>query len=93
MYQPYLQSIKVPIAMFGVVYAAMGFAAAIGSKISHRVEGKIGEKKFSLIQKYKLSEKDAIKLLGIEAVYILQAMKTYTDFTESTYRTWTVTHH
>ena len=54
---------------------------------------KIGEKKFSLIQKYKLSEKDAIKLLGIDAVDILHAMKTYTDFTDSTYRTWTVTHH
>ena len=54
---------------------------------------KIGEKKFSIIQKYRLSEKDAIKLLGIEAIDILQAMKTYTDFTDSTYRTWTVTHH
>ena len=59
----------------------------------HFLRSKIGEKKFSLILKYRLSEKDAIKLLGIDAVDILQAMKTYTDFTDSTYRTWTVTHH
>ena len=59
----------------------------------HFLRSKIGEKKFSLILKYRLSEKDAIKLLGIDAVDILQAMKTYTDFTDSTYRTWTITHH
>ena len=54
---------------------------------------KIGEKKFSIIQKYRLSEKDSIKLLGIDAVDILGAMKHYTDFTDRTYKTWTVTHH
>jgi len=59
----------------------------------HFLRTQIGEKKFSIIQKYGLSEKDAIKLLGIDAVDILQAMKTYTDFQDSTYRTWTVTHH
>ena len=59
----------------------------------HFLRSKIGEKKFYIIQKYRLSEKDAIKLLGVDAVDILQAMKTYTDFTDSTYRTWRVTHH
>ena len=57
------------------------------------LRNQIGEKKFSIIEKYRLNEKDAIKLLGIDAVDILAAMKHYTDFTDSTYKTWTVTHH
>ena len=59
----------------------------------HFLRTKIGEKKFSIIQKYGLNEKDSIKLLGIDAVDILQAMKTYTDFHASTYKTWSLTHH
>ena len=62
-------------------------------KTIHFLKDRIGEKKFSLIQKYGLNEKDSIKLLGIDAVDILQAMKTYTDFTDSTYKTWSLTHH
>jgi len=59
----------------------------------HFLKDKIGEKKFSLIRKYGLNEKDSIKLLGINAVDILEAMKNYTDFTDSTYKTWSLTRH
>lgn len=53
---------------------------------------RIGEKKMGIIEKYKLSEKDTIKLLGVDSTDILQCMRHYTFFNDSTYRTWSITH-
>ena len=49
LFQPYFQSIKLPLAMFGLVYAAMGGATAIGGKYSHWIEQKLGEKKILIL--------------------------------------------
>ncbi|MBD3355023.1 MFS transporter, partial [Candidatus Woesearchaeota archaeon] len=49
LYQPYLVDVGIPITAFGVIYALMGFAGAFGSKISHRIEEKIKEKRFLLL--------------------------------------------
>ncbi len=49
LYQPYLVDVGIPIAAFGIIYAAMGFAGAFGSKISHKIESWTGEKKFLLL--------------------------------------------
>lgn len=45
LYQPYLKSISIPLVYFGWVYFAMNMLAAVGSKISHKVEGILGERK------------------------------------------------
>ena len=38
LYQPYLQSISIPVVYFGVIYAAMNGGFALGGKIAHRIE-------------------------------------------------------
>ena len=49
LYQPYLQWIKVPLVYFGWIYFAMSIIGALGSKIAHRVEGYLGERKILII--------------------------------------------
>jgi MFS family permease len=44
-YQPYLKSISLPLVYFGLIYFFMEISAAVGSKISHKLEIKLGEKK------------------------------------------------
>lgn len=45
LYQPYLQSIKVPLVYFGFIYFLIFMAAAFGSKIANKAEQFLGEKK------------------------------------------------
>jgi len=48
-YQPYLKSINVPLAYFGLVYFLMFLAAATGSRLAYRTEQILGEKKILII--------------------------------------------
>ncbi|MBD3249325.1 MFS transporter [Candidatus Woesearchaeota archaeon] len=48
-YQPYLKSIGIPIVYFGLIYAAMGGAAAIGGRYADNIERTLGEKKILVI--------------------------------------------
>ena len=48
-YQPYFKSLGVPLALFGVLYAAMSGSYAISSKYAHWIEEKLGEKKILLL--------------------------------------------
>jgi MFS family permease len=44
LYQPYLKSISVPLAYFGIVFFSMNIMAALGSKIANKLDMRIGEK-------------------------------------------------
>jgi MFS family permease len=48
-YQPYLQSIKLPLVYFGVIYAIMGIGAGLAGRYAHLVEKMLGEKKILLV--------------------------------------------
>jgi len=48
-YQPYLKEIGVPIILFGILYALMNFAGAFASKLAHRIEYRLGEKRTLLV--------------------------------------------
>ena len=49
LYQPYLESINIPLAYFGLVYLIIFLLAAVGSKTAHLLETYIGEKKILII--------------------------------------------
>jgi MFS family permease len=49
LYQPYLQSIKIPLAYFGLIYFAINAVAAAGSKAADKIETILGEKKILII--------------------------------------------
>ena len=44
-YQPYFKELNLPLAYFGVIFAALCGASAIGARYAHDIEEKIGEKK------------------------------------------------
>ena len=48
-YQPYFESIKIPLVYFGWIYFGMNLLAAAGSKISHRIENFLGERKILIL--------------------------------------------
>lgn len=43
-YQPYFVAIGIPLVYFGIIYFTMSLLAAAGSKISHRIEQRLGER-------------------------------------------------
>ena len=49
LYQPYLQSIKIPLVYFGLIYLAINTLAAVGSKAADKIEAILGEKKILII--------------------------------------------
>jgi MFS family permease len=49
LYQPYLNSIKLPLVYFGAVYFIMEIFAAFGSNIANKLEIYLGEKKILII--------------------------------------------
>jgi len=44
LYQPYLQSINIPLTLFGIIFAVFSAIFALGSKLAHRIEPRLGEK-------------------------------------------------
>lgn len=48
-YQPYLETIKIPLAYFGLVYFLLSLAYALGSQLAHPLESKLGEKKILIL--------------------------------------------
>jgi MFS family permease len=44
LYQPYFRQIGVPLTSFGIIFTAILLALALGSKLAHRIEPKLGEK-------------------------------------------------
>ena len=79
LYQPYLQSINVSIVHIGWVYAAIFLFGAVGSKLAHRIEKFLGEKKILIyillvmIASYLLMSKQLI-LIGAAFPIILTTM-------------------
>ena len=49
LYQPYLIGIQIPLLYFGVFYFAINLLAAVGSKIAHKVEKILGERKIMIL--------------------------------------------
>lgn len=49
LYQPYLETIKIPLSYFGLVYFALSLTTALGSKWAYKIETKLGEKKTLII--------------------------------------------
>ncbi len=49
LYQPYLETIKISLSYFGLVYFALSLTTALGSKWAYKIETKLGEKKTLII--------------------------------------------
>lgn len=49
LYQPYFLKIGIPITAFGFIFAIVGLVEGLGSKLSHKIEKIIGEKKSLII--------------------------------------------
>ncbi|MFH1642505.1 MAG: MFS transporter [Nanoarchaeota archaeon] len=49
LYQPYLKSISLPLAYFGIAYFFINLMSAIGSKNAHKIDDKLGETKVLFI--------------------------------------------
>jgi MFS family permease len=49
LYQPYLQSINIPLVYFGFIYFAINMLAAAGSRMADKIEAILGEKKILTI--------------------------------------------
>ncbi len=45
LYQPYLKTIGIPLVYFGGIFFVMNILGAFGSKIAHKIENYLGEKK------------------------------------------------
>jgi len=48
-YQPYFKLIGIPITSFGILFAIIMAVVALGSKFSHKIEPKLGEKTIMMV--------------------------------------------
>ncbi len=94
LWQPYLKSAGVPITLFGIIFAIFTAVNALGSKLAHKIEPRLGEKATLLMAV--LIPAIALILMGwIIAVYSLLFLLAF-EFAEGILRpvlTSYVQHH